>query len=183
MYGLPNPALCYQFWDHLQEIERSWHGPWLLIGDFNALLEQKDKLGGRPFAQSSNGGFKKLIDDSGLIDLGYKGAPFTWNNKRAGHSNIQERLDRGLINGDWRAAFPNAFLTHLTALQSDHRPLLLNFNPYNSHIPRPFRFETMWTRDPTVVAVIIKAWQLPTAGNPIRGLSMKLTHTRTTLRH
>lgn len=40
------------------------------------------------------------MEDHGLMDLGFEGHPFTWNNKRGGLENIQERLDRGIANED-----------------------------------------------------------------------------------
>lgn len=117
-----------------------------------------------------------------MIDIGFKGAPFTWNNKRVGKENIQERLDRGFINGEWRTIFPQAYVSHLTALNSDHRPLLLHTNPVTSASPKPFRFESMWTRDPNATDVILKAWSRPFRGDPITTLLSKLRTTKEALK-
>ena len=38
--------------------------------------------------------FREAIQDSGLVDLGYKGYLFTWSNKRFGPWIVEERLDR-----------------------------------------------------------------------------------------
>lgn len=158
VYGPSNLSLKPKFWDQLLEIDMNWNRPWIVIGDFNTLLEQKDKLGGRKVAQSSTCGFRKLIDQGGLIDMGFKGATYTWSNKRSGKVSIQERLDKGMINSAWRMMFPNPYVSHLTALHSDHRPLLLNTNLDTNPSWTPFRFETMWTRDPNDARVIAKAW-------------------------
>lgn len=40
-----------------------------------------------------------------MIDIGFKGAPYTKNNKRVGKANIQECINRGFINSDWRLLF------------------------------------------------------------------------------
>lgn len=69
------------------------------------------------------------MNDHGLIDLGFKGHPFTWNNKRGGLANIQERLDKGLANERWSLMFPEVNVTYLVALQSDHKLLLLQMEP------------------------------------------------------
>ena len=95
-----------------------------------------------------------MIDNAGLIDLGFDGNPFTWTNKRAGLANIQERLDRGMVNAAWKILFPRAKLTHLTAFNSDHRPILLDSNPLFLYRPKPFRFESMWTREASATEVI-----------------------------
>lgn len=49
----------------------------MLGGDFNAILEQKEKMGGKPFTSGSQCRFKQLIDELGLIDLGFIGYPYT----------------------------------------------------------------------------------------------------------
>lgn len=58
------------------------------MGDFNALLSQEDKMGGQVVSSSSTGGFRHFITSFGLIDLGYHGHPYTWNNRHRGIANI-----------------------------------------------------------------------------------------------
>lgn len=56
-------------------------------------------------------------------------------------------LDRSLATPDWRLAFPNAKVSHLTALCSDHCPILTDLHYMRGKKPKkPFRFETMWLR-------------------------------------
>lgn len=45
-----------------------------------------------------------------------------------GNPNIKERLDRAFVNGEWKRRHPNATVTHLRALNLDHKPILLNNN-------------------------------------------------------
>lgn len=104
-------------------------GPWLAIGDFNSVLSSVDKLGGKVVASSRNGGLRRIMEDHGLIDLRFEGHAYTWNNKRRGLANIQERLDRGIAKEEWRIRFPEAKISHLVALNSNHKPLLLQTNP------------------------------------------------------
>lgn len=130
----------------------------MIIGDFNCVLEQVDKKGGKVVSSSSSGGFRGMVDSNGLIDMGFSGYAFTWNNKRVGQCNIQDRLDRCFANGDWRYMYPTACVSHFTALHSDHRPILINTSPPSSSHPRPFRFEEMWTRDEFVTRIISNAW-------------------------
>lgn len=40
-------------------------------GDFTAILKQKEKMGSRPLSSKSMCRFQSLVDDLGLIDLGY----------------------------------------------------------------------------------------------------------------
>lgn len=40
------------------------------------------------------GEFRKALQDYNLVDIGYRGYPFTWANKRYRSQFIEERLDR-----------------------------------------------------------------------------------------
>lgn len=75
------------------DIATQWQGPWIVLGDFNAVLDSKDKRGGRSIAQNSSSPFRTFLQHGGMIDLGFKGPTYTWKNRRAGHTNIQERID------------------------------------------------------------------------------------------
>lgn len=43
---------------------------------------------------SSNGGYARMINELGRIDVGFSGSPYTWTNRTRGAANIMERLDR-----------------------------------------------------------------------------------------
>jgi hypothetical protein len=63
-------------------VGKDYYGHWLCIGDFNMILFQSDKYGGRPYASSSTDAFHGFLDSFGMIDLGFSGNPYTWTNKR-----------------------------------------------------------------------------------------------------
>lgn len=158
VYGPPNPTRRGSFWEDLGDIGNQFAGPWCLIGEFNAVLSSTNKLGGNAVASSSRGGFRRLINENGLIDLGFEGHAFTWNNRRGGLANIQERLDRGFANDLWKLKFPNTSIIHLTALCSDHRPLLFKLHASRDNLPRPFKFESMWLAHLDTIFVVEEAW-------------------------
>ena len=66
---------------------------------------------------------------------------------------------RGFVSVGWKLAFPKAAVYHLGALNSDHRPFLVDTNPADYFSPRPFRFEAVWAKDPRCFEVINKAWK------------------------
>lgn len=98
IYGPTASSLKRQFWTDLRNIAAAFDGPWVILGDFNTVLAQSDKQGGRPMTSSSRGGLQGVIYDTGLIDFWFNGNPFTWNNRRFSSANIQARLDRGFMN-------------------------------------------------------------------------------------
>jgi hypothetical protein len=56
--------------------------PWLSIGDFNAITSSDDKLGGKPFNNSSANLFSDFVNAFGMVDLGFSSNPYTWSNHR-----------------------------------------------------------------------------------------------------
>lgn len=104
----------------------SFDGPWACMGNFNAVLFQADKQGGHPVASSSSRGFHNFLLNTGMVDVGFLGNPYTWTNGRHGRQFVQERLDRVVANGEWRLSFPRATLKHLPRTSSDHAIILLD---------------------------------------------------------
>ncbi|KAL0406133.1 UNVERIFIED_CONTAM: hypothetical protein Slati_3927200 [Sesamum latifolium] len=86
-------ALKPPFWQSLYDM--AFYGLWLVLGDFNAIMSQSEKRGGKPFASSSRFALGNELDFCNLIDLSFIGSVYTWSNKRPGVANIQFRLDRG----------------------------------------------------------------------------------------
>lgn len=140
----------------MADIAAVFNGPWLLIRDFNKVVSQADKVGGKPVASSSSSVLNGLITRRGLLDVGFHGCPFTWSNGREGAANIQAQLDRGLANDGWRLLFPEAQIFHLPAIQSDHKPLMIMRRKPDFH-PRSFRFKGMWTLEKSSTEVIMQA--------------------------
>ncbi|XP_059436565.1 uncharacterized protein LOC132169562 [Corylus avellana] len=80
------------FCDSFASVGDLFEASWLCIGDFNSVLDQSEKLGGRHVASSSHYPFRSFIDRFGMIDIGFAGNPFTWCNNRQGMDTIKERL-------------------------------------------------------------------------------------------
>ncbi|KAG2667144.1 hypothetical protein I3760_15G097700 [Carya illinoinensis] len=130
------------------------------MGDFNEVLSVNEKVGGRARTDRQIQEFQDLLDDCGLLDLGYIGNPFTWCNKREPQHSISERLDRGLANLTWKNLYPMANVNHGSVAYSDHVPIKLQLQ--NDRAQRRgqklFRFEAMWVEDKGCKPLIEKAW-------------------------
>lgn len=65
-------------WNLLRDLHSHFDLPWLCASDFNELLKTREKLGGRlrPYGQMQN--FREVLDECGLLDLGFVGTKFTW---------------------------------------------------------------------------------------------------------
>jgi hypothetical protein len=95
------------------------------ISDFNEIVSQNEQHGGNLRNESQMLAFRKCLMDCGLNDLGYKGHPFTWNNRRAGEENIQVRLDRGTSMTQFLELFPLTQVEHIPTEESDHAALVI----------------------------------------------------------
>jgi hypothetical protein len=177
------PLSNFDFWTTLVDFGDNCDFPWLCIGDFNAITAQHDKLGGRPFPMFSRNTFSSFMNQFGMIDLGFSGNPYTWSNHRQGHCLIKERLDRGIATNQWIQHFPSFSVTHLPTHNSNHNPLLLDTSSRSPTLPRPFRSEEFWTRDPTCGVVINEAWSILVSGSPAFCLMKKLKNTKQAIKH
>lgn len=74
------------------------NGPWVCVGDFNAILSSTEKLSRTPPQQRIMDDFREALEMTNLMDLGFKGYPYTWNNRRPGVADTKERLDRAMSN-------------------------------------------------------------------------------------
>lgn len=104
-------------WSAISNFVVSPSVPWVMLGDFNSILSNEEKFGGVDREDWEMRDFSNFIGNNWLIDIGYVGYPYTWNNKRGGRANIRLRLDRALVNSLWRSDYPNGFLQHLISSQ------------------------------------------------------------------
>lgn len=116
------------------------------------------------------------MQNTGTIDLGFIGNTFTWRNNREGLAHIRPRLDRAIVNDRWKTLFPSAIVTHLTAPNSDHNPIILNL--FQEQHKKPYA----WTRDPSYKNVVSQAWNINIDGSRAFKFSKKIKQTKLALK-
>ncbi|KAF9589899.1 hypothetical protein IFM89_029262 [Coptis chinensis] len=170
-------------WNPIRQLSSSQQ-PILIIGDMNIILSAEEQQGGRDYEFIDGYPAHDIIRDQGLLDLGFKGSPFTWSNKRVATDNIQKRLDRALSNSECHLLFPNATLHHLPAIESDHCPILLNTHPTSLSTATPFKFHHMWIDHPDYSDIISMAWhRVPLTLHPsLHSVSKHLASTKKALK-
>ncbi|KAK3013453.1 hypothetical protein RJ639_009371 [Escallonia herrerae] len=80
--GLLTGVINNFFWENMDVLAKSFSGPWMCIGDFNAVMNQSEKKRGRPVTTSSSGVLGGFVYSNQLIDLDFSRNPFTWTNNR-----------------------------------------------------------------------------------------------------
>ncbi|GAV65833.1 Exo_endo_phos domain-containing protein [Cephalotus follicularis] len=96
-YGHPDQKRRIESRQLLKNLAGQWSRPWICIGDFNQILRQTEKGGGCVRADGHIRAFRETLKEFQLVDLGFKGTEFTWNNGRKGKEFIKARLDRGQL--------------------------------------------------------------------------------------
>ncbi|KAF4371440.1 hypothetical protein F8388_001968 [Cannabis sativa] len=187
VYGPPAYTDKEGFWSEVGDIVSNCSMPVMLIGDLNGTLLDNDCLNYSRVSNCARYSFdlRRAVQRSGLIDLGYQGIKFTWFKKGStsslGTSLKRARLDRALASVDWRLAWPNAIVSHLTAASSDHKPILLDTSG-GRHCTKPqFKYELMWERDPRVFWVVSKAWKSLHHNDPMVNMYRKIKATKDSL--
>ena len=165
-YGWPEACHRYKSWELLTHLRTFVEGPWLCIGDFNAIIQSTEKLSKRPSQMSQIDSFREALESCQLEDLSYKGYPYTWNNKRPRDANTKMWLDRVISIKPWRDKFQLSTVNHLFPHASDHLPIVLQTKHYGRNGPRAksgFKFEEKWLLWEDCETVI-KAWSVDMGG-------------------
>ncbi|XP_072084637.1 uncharacterized protein [Arachis hypogaea] len=159
VYANPHIHRRKELWGDLTRIANMIHGPWIVLGDFNDILLQSEVRGGQ-FRLARAEQFAETLEDCGLFDMGAIGRRFTWYRKVKGGVQVAKKLDRAVINQDWRLMFPEAYTEVLARLHSDHCPLFTRCKMAKRATKghRPFRFQAAWMTHPLFRNVVDTAW-------------------------
>ncbi|KAL9672118.1 hypothetical protein QQ045_028366 [Rhodiola kirilowii] len=112
-------------WERLRNLKKDSTRPCVVMGDFNEInysweMESKRE---RQAWQMKN--FRDCLDDCELSDIGFKGRPFTYSNRRKGENELNAHLDTVVANDRWRTSYPQAVVKHGFAHSSYHSPVIL----------------------------------------------------------
>ncbi|CAA7027944.1 unnamed protein product [Microthlaspi erraticum] len=143
VYGDPVRECRGRVWESLVQLSFHQRGSWLMIGDFNEIMGNHEKRGGRRRAESSFLDFRNMINDCGMLEFPFKGNPLSWVGYRAS-GKVQCRLDRALGNEDWHHAFSHTNVEYLQLWGSDHQPVIARIQSKAASIQRSFRFDKRW---------------------------------------
>ncbi|XP_072064306.1 uncharacterized protein [Arachis hypogaea] len=159
VYANPHIHRRKELWGDLTRIANMIHRPWIVLGDFNDVLLQSEIRGGQ-FRLARAEQFAETLEDCGLFNMGAIGRRFTWYRKVKGGVQVAKKLDRAVINQDWRLMFPEAYTEVLARLHSDHCPLFTRCKMAKRATKgyRPFRFQAAWMTHPLFRNVVDTAW-------------------------
>ncbi|XP_039144058.1 uncharacterized protein LOC120281255 [Dioscorea cayenensis subsp. rotundata] len=176
---------------HIQEQSDVWFElscltyvsiPWILIGDFNAIVSLSEFQGGSPiYYRRKARVFSDFIAINNLIEVNFASSSYTWCNNQLGNARKWARLDRCLINSLSIDFIGSYIIKHLPMLFSDHAPLLLTLTPRVPIKKKIFRFDNFWLEYLDCHDVVRETWSLKPHSNPLHAFSHLLSRARTNL--
>ncbi|KAL0294304.1 UNVERIFIED_CONTAM: hypothetical protein Sradi_6893600 [Sesamum radiatum] len=111
VYGLNEVVPRRDLWDQLTcYMEDVGEDPWLVLGDFNTVLDLSEVNG--IFGDLSVGmdDFQACIWATRLLPVPVQGESYTWHNCSSGPRSLWKKLDRMLANNTWFSVWPNVTL-------------------------------------------------------------------------
>ena len=160
----------YSLWEEVSALGASIQTPWCVGGDFNIITSPSEREGGSSPNLNAIADFNDFICVNGLLDFGFSGVPFTWEQS----TGTKQRLDRVLFNNSWSDSFTQTTISHGMLQHSDHRPLLLKFLNSFEKPKSSFKFLNMWTLHPDFLKEIEANWNMPARTSGLRKLKEKL---------
>ncbi|XP_024021734.1 uncharacterized protein LOC112091706 [Morus notabilis] len=179
-YGNPSRSDRHHSWTLLLRLKSLSNLPWVVAGDFNEILFLSKKEGGNNRYYPSMNQFRDTVESCDLVDLGFVGPKFTWDNGQEGGAHIRERLDRALGCDEWINLFPYYGVRNMDFYDSDHRALWLELVRDRNRAGRGpkkrkwFRFEPFWMTDEDFKDTLRTSWGTTGSVGDCDGFGRKL---------
>ncbi|XP_075091688.1 uncharacterized protein LOC142171877 [Nicotiana tabacum] len=153
-YGLHTLEERRYLWRDLADINIRQKGPWLIMGDYNAIRSGEDRPIGNPVQELEVRDFNSFIDDTALVEMRTNGRNFTWTNGRT-----YSKIDRALVNAEWMLKMPYLEVWVMDPGCSDHSPLNVSLEDNEEKVPKPFKFLNHVAEHKDFLALVSGAWQ------------------------
>lgn len=102
VYAAPTVSRRSGLWEQLNQIIQRVQEPLMVGGDFNTIVRLDERNGGNGRLSPDSLAFGDWINESCLVDMGFKGNKFTWRRGHVESTYVAKRLDRVLCCGQAR---------------------------------------------------------------------------------
>ncbi|XP_050229090.1 uncharacterized protein LOC126678227 [Mercurialis annua] len=150
------------------------NGPWMIQGDFNAVLTDNDRCGGSDIDNNHARELKDCMNDSNLGEMRSIGCSYSWSNNQIDNNKICRRLDRAFINENWQDGFQNSYFEALPNGISDYSPILVNMLEDNHLNKNNFKYLSLWSYNPEHNKIMEEEWKKEYQGYAFYKISQKL---------
>ncbi|KAL1162661.1 hypothetical protein V6Z11_A07G217700 [Gossypium hirsutum] len=142
-------SLRQQSWDMLRRVKSMVNEGWIVGGDFNTILNNSEKEGGRRKPGTLMDDFCDVLEELSLTDVKTLNGWFTWTNNREGTRLVKERLDRFVISDEFMEKMSFRTSQIVRQSSSDHEAILLDM--------AWFRYDC-WAQEQEAKDIIKRAW-------------------------
>lgn len=161
-YGFPERRRRREAWQLLCSLANLSSLPWVIMGDFNDLLDATEKRGRAPHPSWCLRGFQEVVRECGLVDLCLEGCPFTWERGRGTSGFVQEKLDRIMVSGSWLELYGDARAFTVAGASCDHMAVCLSperLLQRRRGCVKRFKFENVWLREEGCREIKEQSWR------------------------
>ena len=141
VYAPNDPHERLNTWDQLRRMKSHVDVPCIIMGDFNEILEPKERRNVVGYTQGMRD-LQNLLSDLQLVDMDI-GQNYTWFRK-----NAASRIDRVWVDKEILLKVPNGKVRCKGRLFSDHHPLVFTTEQVQWG-PKPFRTIDSWLEEPS----------------------------------
>ncbi|XP_050207429.1 uncharacterized protein LOC126656849 [Mercurialis annua] len=163
-----------RMWTELADFARSVDGNWIVQGDFNAVMGDRDRLSGNELDNNHALEMVNGLSSAGLNEMRSSSCWFTWNNNQMDDNRVWRKLDRVLSNG-LNEEMQNSYYEVLPCYLSDHSPILMKIQERgDSSIKKNFKFFNYWTSNHEFREIVMDEWNKKVNGFTMYGIVKKL---------
>lgn len=90
-----------QLWEDIKRLSSQMNDPWLIMGDFNSILNTDDRPVGSQVQIGEMKDFMEYVNQCNFIELSIVGRNYTWTNR-----HVYSRIDKILVNDEWMINMP-----------------------------------------------------------------------------
>lgn len=150
-------------WRELGDIAAAQNRPWVIMGDFNAILCASDRMNGTTVQEAEVKDFRQFLADNDMVEMKSFGRDFTWTN---GH--LMSIIDHIIVNAEWMTNMTNMY----------HSPLLIDFGGGTRDGPKPFKFLNCLAKHPTFMELVKAQWKIHVNATQLEGFWLRLKHVK-----
>ncbi|XP_062083463.1 uncharacterized protein LOC133789709 [Humulus lupulus] len=173
VYGFNDGKLRDQLWLDIQELALKIDEPWMILGDYNEILHQNERVGKRTIMKPSLS-LRDCMNTCQMEDLKYSGCFYTWTNKQRPEDRVYSKIDRAMVNIKWTDQYPNSEAVFLPEGIFDHSPILISFYLAVEIGKQPLRYFRMWKEASSYATKVSTHWNQAASGTAMYKLVLKL---------
>ncbi|KAL8091333.1 hypothetical protein AgCh_033807 [Apium graveolens] len=147
--------------------------PWIVMGDFNAMLNSSEMQGGVDSRSPAIQEFRDCVNFIEVQDIVYSGIQFTWAGSPHG-VGVVKKLDRVMANLNFLNKFAGASVNFLPRGVSDHSPAVVNLNLIRRKGKSSFKFNNFLAYRENFPELVSGCWKQRVGGVKMYQVTQKL---------